>query len=121
MTYNATYIPQVGLNYLEVQENRNDTIDCGGLIVVEKVASQNLFTLEPVSGDPISGCNLAVPNFDILPDGSPAKDVNLSYFGLGALFDLDADGTLEFVHLMASKEVEGVTSQAQYNQFIVTQ
>ena len=123
MTYTATYISQLGytLNYLTVKENRNDTIDCGGLIAVTQVADLNLFTLEAVNDAPISGCNLAEPNVYILPDGSPAKDVNLPYFGLGALYDLDGDGTLEFIHLVASKEVQGVTSQAQYNQFIVTQ
>ena len=50
-----------------------------------------------------------------------AYDVDLPYYGLGALFDLDGDGTLEFIHLMASKESgAGSTAQVLYNRFIVT-
>jgi hypothetical protein len=123
MTYNATYIETGGisLNYLLVNEIHPDPlVNCGGLIVVDKVVGLNLFTLRTADETPVSGCTL-LPLNTILPDGSPAKDVDLPYFGLGALFDLDGDNTLEFVHLMASKEVQGSTSQAQYNQFIVTQ
>ena len=123
MTYNATYIETAGvsLNYLLVNEIHPDPlVNCGGLIVVNKVEGLNLFTLRTADETPVSGCTLTPLN-TILPDGSPAKDVDLPYFGLGALFDLDGDNTLEFIHLIASKEVEGSTSQAQHNQFTVQQ
>jgi hypothetical protein len=130
MTYNAAYIP-VGdrlLTYLITKED-HPTADCGGLIVVSKVEGQNLFELRLPDGSPVLGCNIVDPNASI-PDNQweqdgktyTAYDVNLPYFGLGALFDLDGDGNLEFVHMMGSKESgTGSTTQILYNHFVVQQ
>lgn len=120
MRYTSVDLPD-GSVYLAVVED-DDPIVCGGFIVAKQVAEQNLFTLQTANDIPISvGCNVVPPNTPLPGNIGIAKDVALPYYGLGAMFDLDEDGNLEFIHLMASKGVEGVTSQAQYNQFIVTQ
>jgi hypothetical protein len=123
MTYSATSLPNVGLTYLYVVENRNDTFACNGLIVVTKVAGQNLFTLTTPDNDPVSDCSVTLPGAPLPDDDTRiAYEVDLPYSGLGAFFDLDADGKLEFIHLMASQgSGSGSTSQALYNRFIVQQ
>ena len=71
--------------------------------------------------DKVNGCNITTVGDFWLQDGSNylAHDVDLPYYGLGAFVDLDDDGTLEFVHMMASKQSgEGSTSQVLYNQFV---
>jgi len=104
---------------LAVVEDRNDAINCGGNVRATKVAGQNLFTLATITD--VAGCTVLQVG-ETLPDNSSAKDVDLQYFGLGALYDLDADGKLEFIHLMASKSGgAGTTAQALYNRFIVQQ
>jgi hypothetical protein len=104
---------------LMVVEDRNDEITCGGNVKATKVAGQNLFTLATITD--VAGCTVLLPG-TLLPDNSSAKNVDLHYEGLGALYDLDADGKLEFIHLMASKAGgAGTTAQALYNQFIVQQ
>jgi len=128
MTYNAAYVP-IGdrlLTYLITNED-HPTADCGGLVVVSQVEGQNLFELNLPEGSPVLGCNVVDPNAP-LPDNQwvqdgvtyNAFDVNLPYFGLGALVDTDDDGNLEFIHMMGSKESgAGSTAQVIHNRFIV--
>lgn len=125
MNYDATYV-SIGdflLTYLYVSEAPVDS--CKGQIVVSKVEGQNLFALRLPDDAPVEGCNVvdvAAPLPTWTQDGKTytAYDVNLPYYGLGALFDLDGDGTLEFIHMMASKQSgAGSTTQVLYNRFIV--
>jgi len=121
MRYTSVGLPDGSVYLAVVEDNAPDLNVCGGFIVAKQVAEQNLFTLQTANDLPISGCNVVDPNTP-LPGGiGIAKDVDLPYYGLGAMFDLDEDGSLEFIHLMASKGVIGVTSQALNNQFIVLQ
>jgi hypothetical protein len=126
MNYAATYISvgDYSLTYLSVQED-HPVVNCGGQIVVSKIEGQNLFALRLPDGSPVSGCNVVDPVIGAkwTQDGIEytAYTVDLPYYGLGALFDLDGDGTLEFVHMMASKESgAGSTAQVLFNKFIVT-
>ena len=127
MNYNATYISvgDFSLTYLLVSENHPDpAVDCRGQIVVSKIAGQNLFALRLPEGSPVNGCNVAPGPGTWVQDSKTytAYTVELPYYGLGALFDLDGDGTLEFIHVMASKESgAGSTAQVLYNQFKVQQ
>jgi len=125
MNYAATYISvgDYSLTYLDVSENHPEMfVDCGGQIVVSKIEGQNLFALRLPDGSPVSGCNVTTPTETWEQDGKTylAYTVDLPYYGLGALFDLDGDGTLEFINFMASKESgAGSTAQVLYNQFTV--
>jgi hypothetical protein len=127
MNYDATYISigDFSLTYLSALENHPDpTVNCYGQIVVSKIAGQNLFALRLPDETPVNGCNIATPSEQWEQDDKfyTAYDVNLPFYGLGALFDLDGDGTLEFIHVMASKESgAGSTAQVLYNQFNVQQ
>ena len=89
------------------------TATCGGDVKVTKVADHNLFALATITD--VAGCTVLLPGTP-LPTGGSAQDVDLPYFGLGALFDLDGDGKLEFIHLMASQG-GATTAQALYNEF----
>jgi hypothetical protein len=127
MTYNATYIAvgDISLTYLVVSEDHSDpVVDCGGLIVVSKIEGQNLFALRLPEESPVNGCTLveALPGNTWDQDGKTytAYDVDLPFYGLGALTDTDGDGNLEFIHMMGSKQSgAGSTSQVLYNRFIV--
>lgn len=125
MNYAATYISvgDYSLTYLDVQED-HPVVNCGGQIVVSKIEGQNLFALRLPDGSPVIGCNVVLPVVGATwdQDGKTytAYTVDLPYYGLGALFDLDGDGTLEFVHMMASKESgAGSTAQILHNRFII--
>ena len=126
MSYIATYI-NVGdysLTYLFVQED-HPVVNCGGQIVASKIEGQNLFALRLPDDAPVVGCTVVAAGIGETwtQDGKThtAYDVDLPYYGLGALFDLDGDGNLEFVHMMGSRgSGAGSTSQVLYNQFIVT-
>jgi hypothetical protein len=130
MNYVATYISvgDYSLTYLTVSENHSDPlVNCGGQIVVTKIPDQNLFALRLPEGSPVSGCSLVDPEASPpanswTQDGKTyiAYDVALPYYGLGALLDVDDDGILEFVHMMASKQSgAGSTSQVLHNKFLV--
>jgi hypothetical protein len=123
MNYNATYIDvgDISLTYLVVSED-HPTADCGGLIVVSRIEGQNLFALRLPEDSPVNGCNVTDVPGNWTQDGSDyiTNNVNLPFYGLGALFDTDGDGNLEFVHMMASKQSgAGSTSQVLHNRFLV--
>jgi hypothetical protein len=127
MNYNATYISvgDISLTYLGLSED-HPTADCGGLIVVSRIEGQNLFALRLPEESPVNGCNVVDPNADPPEkweqDGRfyTTDDVDLPYYGLGARFDTDGDGNLEFIHMMASKQSgAGSTSQVLHNRFLV--
>jgi hypothetical protein len=71
---------------------------------------------------PVNGCNVTAVPGSWTQDGSTyiTNNVNLPFYGLGALFDTDGDGNLEFIHMMASKQSgAGSTSQVLHNRFVV--
>ena len=127
MNYNATYISvgDISLTYLVVSED-HPAANCGGLIVVSRIEGQNLFALRLPEDSPVNGCNVVDPNA-VPPEKweqdsrfYTTDDVNLPFYGLGALFDTDGDGNLEFIHMMASKQSgAGSTSQVLHNKFVV--
>ena len=123
MNYTAISEPIGNFFFVQVAENHSDpSVDCTGNLSISKVADQNLFTLRTPEDDDVSSeCNVTTPG-EKWPDDITltAYDVDLPYSGLGALRDLDDDGNLEFIHLMASQgSGAGFTSQVLYNQFIV--
>ena len=125
MNYNASYISvgDISLTYLVVSEDHSDlAVNCGGLIVVSKIEGLNLFALRLPEDSPVNGCNVTTVSEQWPQDGKfyLANDVNLPFYGLGALFDTDGDGNLEFIHMMASKQSgAGSTSQVLHNRFVV--
>jgi hypothetical protein len=124
MSYAAPSEPPLpDFTYLQVVENRNDDIDCGGLLQINQVAGQtNLFTVKTPELGKIDGCTVLPAGTPMPEYGTSAQVVDLPYSGLGAFYDYDKDGNLEFTYVMASKgSGEGYTAQALYNQFLILQ
>lgn len=124
MKYTSSTVATDAAN-LAVVETRstNDGVNCGTNVDVTQVPGHNLFILE--TNPDVSGCTVTQVGVQ-MPELSnkPAQDVNFTYLGLGALFDTDDDGNLEFIHLMASKgsgqASDPATTQALYNRFAIT-
>jgi len=126
MSYLADYtlVGDTLLTLIFVREEPVGT--CGGEVVATKIEGQNLFAVSLLENSPVEGCNVVDPN--AVPPEKWEQDgrfyttdnVDLPYYGLGALFDTDGDGNLEFVHMMASKQSgAGSTSQVLHNRFLV--